>query len=82
MVKQISLEAARALMGYTQKEAAEMFGVHYQTLAKWEEDSSSMKAKFIERIPAIYHVEKNSIFFGTKNEFTRYLVENEKIRLK
>lgn len=33
---QITLEAARRNIGYTQQEAAKLFGVHYQTLAGWE----------------------------------------------
>ena len=32
----ITLEAARRNIGYSQKEAANLFGIHYQTLAKLE----------------------------------------------
>lgn len=73
MTSQITLEAARVLMGYSQKEASEMFGVHYQTLASWEKNPNSMKGEYIEKIPEIYLISKNAIFFGTKNEFIRYL---------
>ncbi|HIF1124426.1 TPA: helix-turn-helix domain-containing protein, partial [Enterococcus faecium] len=45
MKKKISLEAARILTGMTQKEAASKFGVNYQTLASWEQDSNKMKQK-------------------------------------
>lgn len=48
-----------------------MFGVHYQTLAKWEMDNSRMPFEMIEKIPNIYKVEKENIFFGNKNEFIR-----------
>ncbi|MHC5215430.1 helix-turn-helix transcriptional regulator [Enterococcus sp. LJL128] len=72
MTKKISLEAARKLMGYSQKEAAEKFGVHYQTLAKWETNPSIMKFEHIQMIPSIYLVSTESIFFGNKNEFSSY----------
>ncbi|MGG5313863.1 hypothetical protein IGL24_002566 [Enterococcus sp. DIV2371] len=72
MSKRISLEAARVLAGLSQKEAAEKFGVNYQTLASWEKDSNKMKQKYVQMIPSIYYVNTSDIFFGTKNEFTSY----------
>nr|DAY03902.1 MAG TPA: helix-turn-helix domain protein [Caudoviricetes sp.] len=69
----ITLEAARINIGYSQKEASTMFGVHYQTLAKWELDNSRMPFEMIEKIPDIYKVQKEDIFFGDKNEFIRSL---------
>ena len=69
----ITLEAARVNIGYSQKEASTMFGVHYQTLAKWELDNSRMPFEMIEKIPDIYKVQKEDIFFGDKNEFIRSL---------
>lgn len=65
----ITLEAARIMMGYSLKRAAELFGVHYQTLSKWEEDPSLMKQRYVSMIEAIYCVPISCIFFGTKNEF-------------
>lgn len=82
MGMQITLEAARALMGYSLREAAEKFGVHYQTLSSWEKNPNKMKGEYIEKIPEIYGVNKNDIFFGTQNEFIRYFRnENEKNKL-
>lgn len=74
---QISLEAARKNIGYTQNEAAELFGIHYQTLASWERDSSNMPASAIEKIPSIYRIPKELIFFGNRNEFIRFLRDLE-----
>lgn len=78
MTKKISLEGARILVGLSQKEAAEKFGVHYQTLASWEEDSSKMQRKYLDMIPDIYLVPDTAIFSGTKNEFTRYYRKENK----
>lgn len=71
----ITLEAARIMMGYSLKEAAKLFGVHYQTLSKWEEDPSLMKQKYVSEIEKIYYIPITSIFFGSKNEF---ILENKK----
>lgn len=69
----ITLEAARRNIGYSQKEAANLFGIHYQTLAKLEENSSNAPFAFIQKIPQIYKIPANNIFFGSKNEFIRLL---------
>lgn len=74
----ITLEAARCNIGYSQKDASQLFGVHYQTLAKWENDSSRMPFDMIEKIPSIYKISKEKIFFGNKNEFIRTLRSNTK----
>lgn len=78
----ITLEAARKNIGYSQKEAAALFGVHYQTLAKLEEDSSNAPYSFIQLIPKIYKVSKDNIFFGCKNEFIRLLREDDKEKVE
>lgn len=79
---EITLEAARINMGYTQQEASKLFGVHYQTLAKWEEDSSKMPYESISKIPDIYGISSNFIFFGNKNEFIRSKRKKLKISIQ
>lgn len=73
----MTLEAARIMMGYSLKDAAELFGVHYQTLSKWEENPSLMKQKYVSMIPNIYCVPVSNIFFGPKNEFILLNKKNE-----
>lgn len=70
---QITLEAARVNAGYTQAEAADLLDIHYQTLAKWEDDNSKMPYDKISKIEEIYKVPSKNIFFGKKNEFIRLL---------
>lgn len=77
MDAKITLEAARINAGYTQKEAAPLFGVHYQTLAKLEDDSSDAPYSFIQAIPRVYKISPDNIFFGQKNEFIRLLRNGE-----
>ncbi len=74
---QITLEAARINAGMSQKEAGSLFGVNYQTLAKWENDNSQMPYAMIQKIPEIYGIPQKYIFFGTKNEFIRLLKEKK-----
>jgi DNA-binding XRE family transcriptional regulator len=70
---QMLLEAARINAGYSQIEAAKLFGIHYQTLAKFETDSTKMPYDIICKIPKVYGVSSDNIFFGNKNEFIRLL---------
>ena len=74
----ITLEAARINAGYSQKEAAELFGVHYQTIAKWEDDNTKMPFDMVNKILTTYGIEHNNIFFGNKNEFIRSIREKAK----
>ena len=53
----ITLESARINAGYSQKEAGELFGVHYQTIAKWEEDNTKMPFDMVNKIPEVYGIE-------------------------
>ncbi len=73
----MSMEAARVNAGYTQEQAGELFGVHQQTVAKWEIDNSKMPYNMIQKIPEVYKVPAKRIFFGNKNEFIRYLREGK-----
>ena len=73
----MSMEAARVNAGYTQEQAGKLFGVHPQTLAKWEIDNSKMPYDMIQKIPDVYKVPANHIFFGNTNEFIRYLHEGK-----
>ena len=74
---QMTMEAARVNAGYTQEQAGKLFGVHQQTLAKWEIDNSKMPYDMIQKIPEVYKVPANLIFFGSKNEFIRLLHEGQ-----
>lgn len=62
----ITLESARINAGYSQKEAGELFGVHYQTIAKWEEDNTKMPFDMVNKIPEVYGIEHNHIFLVLK----------------
>ncbi len=73
----VTLEAARVNAGLTQAEAAAKIGVHPQTLAKWEKDSSRIPYAKVCKIENTYHIPKGLIFFGRAFEFTRKLLNNK-----
>lgn len=72
----ITLKAARINIGLSQKEAAEKLGVHYQTLASWEKDSSDMPHSKINAAAKLYGIPMRNIFFGKENEFIRFKMSN------
>lgn len=73
----MTLEAARRNAGYSQKEAAKLLGVHPQTLASWEKNSSKLSYIEAHKLGKLYKVEPDLLFFGRKNEFIRSIRNEE-----
>ncbi|WP_251547914.1 helix-turn-helix transcriptional regulator [Limosilactobacillus caecicola] len=69
----LTLEAARKNAGYSQAEAAAKLGVHPQTLAAWERDSSKLSYIEANKLSKLYNISTDILFFGLKNEFIRSL---------
>ncbi|EPS4400353.1 helix-turn-helix transcriptional regulator [Listeria monocytogenes] len=69
----ITLKAARTNIGYTVNEAAQLVGVHSQTLSKFEKDSSNIPLSLLNNLAKLYQVSEDNIFFGDENEFIRSL---------
>lgn len=61
---QISLKAARVNVNLTQKEVAERTGVHQQTIAKYEKDSTKIPMNLLQQLSALYKVELDHFFLG------------------
>lgn len=73
----ITLEAARRNAGYSQSKAAKLLGVHPQTLASWEKDSSKLSYIEAKKLGNIYNIDPDLLFFGVKNEFIRFMRNEE-----
>lgn len=58
------LRAARINNGMSQKQAASLLGVHYQTLASREKDSSDLSRSKMLLMEKIYSIPLEYIFFG------------------
>ncbi|PHK48780.1 helix-turn-helix transcriptional regulator [Staphylococcus edaphicus] len=67
----ILLRAARINSGMNQQKASSLLGIHYQTLASWEKDSSDLPQSKMLLIEKIYGIPLKYIFFGKENEFIR-----------
>ena len=63
-----SLEACRKNAGLTLRNAAVYLGISYQTLSKYENDSSDIPMSLLNKIVELYQVDRNSIFLGNKYE--------------
>ena len=70
MIK-ITLKAARVNLGMTLKDAAIYFAIHYETLARYENDSTNVPLTFYNQIEKVYGIPVDNIFFGKKEEFSK-----------
>ncbi|WP_286892930.1 helix-turn-helix transcriptional regulator [Thermobacillus sp.] len=67
----ITLEAARVNTGLTIAEAAPLFGIHRDTLWKYEQDSTNVPRTFMIRAEEVYGIPAKHLFFGKKSDFHR-----------
>lgn len=65
----ITLQAARLNLGFTLKEAAQLFNIHYQTLANYEKDSTNVTRTFIIKAESVYGIPSENIYFGKLQDF-------------
>lgn len=73
MIK-ITLKAARVNLGLTLKDAAVHFGIHYETLARYENDSSNVPLTFYNLLESVYGIPTENIYFGKKEDFDKQQV--------
>ncbi|NMH72820.1 helix-turn-helix transcriptional regulator [Bacillus sp. RO2] len=69
----ITLRAARVNSGLKLIEAAKLFGINKDTLAKYEKDSTNVPRSFFVKIEDIYKIPVEHIFFGSQSDFFRKL---------
>lgn len=67
----MTLRALRVNVGLTAKEVANVVGVHHQTLLKYENDSSRIRADLLAQLAEFYKVAQDDIFLGTNYELKR-----------
>lgn len=66
-----SLAACRKNAGMTLREAAKYLGIGYQTLSKYERDSSQIPVSLVDKASVIYQVPSDYIFLGKNSELIR-----------
>ncbi|PWV97473.1 DNA-binding XRE family transcriptional regulator [Paenibacillus cellulosilyticus] len=67
----LTLKQARQLAGLTQKEVAEVLGVHTHTYMKWERNPEEMSVGTAKQFSRIVKVEVNEIFFEDQSNLIR-----------
>jgi transcriptional regulator with XRE-family HTH domain len=80
MVK-ITLKACRVNCGMTLKQASQHFGIHYETLSNYENDSTNVPRTFLIKIESVYGIPNENIFFGKQEEFLATMQERLKVVL-
>ncbi len=68
-----SLEACRKNAGFSLKTASERLGINYQTLSKYEKDSSNIPLGLLKKMVSLYQVPLDYIFLGNKYELIRII---------
>lgn len=76
----LTLRAARMNLGLTRKEASKLFGIHHETMANYEADSERVPRSFFIKIPSIYGIPHENIYFG--KEEAHYLQLRNQLELK
>jgi transcriptional regulator with XRE-family HTH domain len=69
----ITLKAARMNIGKTLKEAASEFGIHYETLSNYENDSTNVPRTFFINLEAVYGIPMEYIYFGKQDDYQKAL---------
>lgn len=67
----LSVKQARMLADKTQKEMADLMGIHRHTYAKIEQDPETATIRQAEEIAKITGVTMEQIFFGTESTLSR-----------
>jgi len=65
----ITLKACRVNVGMTLKEASQHFGVHYETLSNYENDSTNVPRSFFIKLETVYGIPTENIFFGKQEDY-------------
>ena len=71
----ISLKACRVNAGMTLKEASQIFGVHYETLSNYENDSTNVPRTFFIKLESVYGIPTENIFFGKHEDHINAMKE-------
>jgi transcriptional regulator with XRE-family HTH domain len=77
---QITLRAARVNAGLLQKDAAKIFGIHYETLGNYEGDSTNVPRSFFIRLEEVYGIPTEHIYFGKQTDYWAKLKQRDTLQ--
>lgn len=69
-----TIKDLRVRANMSQSMAAKRLGVSEPTLRKWEDNSSLLSYKDMQRIAELYRIPLDYIFFGDNNTFSEKLI--------
>ncbi|HFZ9860699.1 TPA: helix-turn-helix domain-containing protein [Streptococcus agalactiae] len=61
---QWTLKACRVNAGYTLRQVAKKVGKNFQTISKYEKDSTLIPFEMLKDLSELYHVKLDDIFLG------------------
>lgn len=61
---QWTLKACRVNAGYTLRQVAKKVGKNFQTISKYEKDSTPIPFELLKDLSELYHVKLDDIFLG------------------
>lgn len=61
---QWTLKACRVNAGYTLRQVAKKVGKNFQTISKYEKDSTIIPFELLKDLSELYHVKLDDIFLG------------------
>ncbi len=73
---QITLRAARVNLGLTRKEASKFFDIHYETLTKYEYNSTHVPRSFFTKLESVYGIPVENIYFGSEDDYIEKMKNN------
>ena len=76
-MEQITLKAARITAGFTLREVGKKLNRSFQTIAKYEKDSTKIPIDLLQDLTSLYNVSMDIIFFRRKYEKKRTKIERQ-----
>lgn len=70
---ELSLKAIRVSLNLKAVDVAKDIGIHYQTLLKYENDSSDIPVSLLKKLSDYYKVPMDYIFLGKKYELNQII---------
>lgn len=76
MTVKITLRAARVNVGLSRKEAAKRLDIHYETLTKYENDSTNVPKSFCLKLESVFGIPEDYLFFGKEEDYIKWMNQN------
>jgi transcriptional regulator with XRE-family HTH domain len=74
----ITLRAARTNLGLTRQETAELLEIHYDTLRRYEADSTNIPRSVFIKFETVFGIPVDRFYFGKEKDF--YNQENSRLK--